>query len=98
MDLRDKLNAGKRAREQGDQSSSRENRATPAPSPSQPEARRQKVTKELLTATEIQQLDIAARDVVLLQREVPKTSNEENPQGRNSRMQPVKEIMQNNAL
>ena len=80
MDLRDKLNARKRAREQGDQSSSRENRGASAPSPSQPEARRQKVTKELLTATEIQQLDIAARDVVLLQREVPKTSNEENPQ------------------
>ena len=43
MDLRDKVNAGKRAREQCDQSISRENRG--APSPSQPEARRQKVTK-----------------------------------------------------
>ena len=52
LDLRDKLNAGKRASEQGDQSSTRGNRGVPAPSPSQPEARRQKVTRELLTATE----------------------------------------------
>ena len=80
IDLRDTLNAGKRAREQGDQSSSRENRGVPAPSPSQPEARRQKVTREyLLTATEIKQLDITARDAVRIQREFPKTSNEENP-------------------
>ena len=78
MDLRDKLNAGKRAREQGDQSSSRENRGAPAPFPSQPEAKRQKVTRELLTATEIKQLYITGRDAVRLQREVPKTSNEEN--------------------
>ena len=78
IDLRDKPNAGKRAREQGDQSSSRANRGVPAPSPSQPEARRQKVTKELLTATEIKQLDITARDAVRLQREVPNASDEEN--------------------
>ena len=79
VDLRDKLNAGKRGREQGDQSGSRANKGTPAPSPSQSEARRQKVTKELLTATEIKQLDITARDAVRLQREVPNASNEENP-------------------
>ena len=58
IDLRDKLNAGKRAREQGEQSSSGTNRGVPAPSPTQPEARRQKVTKEWLTAAEMRQLDI----------------------------------------
>ena len=79
IDLRDKLNGGKRAGEQGDQSSSRGNRGVPAPSPSQPEAGRQNVTRELLTATEIKQLDITARDAVRLQREIPKASDEENP-------------------
>ena len=75
---RDKINAGKRASEQGDQSSSKTHRGVPAPSPSQPEARRQKVTRELLTATEIKQLDLSARDAVRLQREIPNTPNEEN--------------------
>ena len=79
IDLRDKIHAGKRAREQGDQSSCKTNRGIPAPSPSQPEARRQKMTRELLTATEIRQLDITARDAVRLQREIPNTPNEENP-------------------
>ena len=41
IDLRDKINAGKRAREQGDRSSSKTNRGVPAPSPSHSEARRQ---------------------------------------------------------
>ena len=79
IDLRDKINAGKRAREQSDQSSSKTSRGVPAPSPSQPEARRLKVTRELLTATEIKQLDITARDAVRLQREIPNTPNKQNP-------------------
>ena len=79
IDLRDKLNAGKRAREQDGQSSSRLNRGIPAPSPSQPEARTQKVTRELLTVTKMKQLDITAKDAVRLQREVPNTPNEEDP-------------------
>ena len=79
IDLRDKINAGKRAREQGDQSSSKTHRGVPAPFPSQSETRRQKVTRGLLTATEIKQLDITAKDAVRLQREIPNTPNEENP-------------------
>ena len=79
MDLRDKLNATKRAREQDGQTSSRSNRGTPAPSPSQPEARRQKVARELLTAAEMKQLDITARDALRLQREIPNMPDEENP-------------------
>ena len=62
IDLRDKLNATKRAREQDGQTSS--NRGTPAPSPSQPEARRQRVTRELLTTAEMKQLDVTARDAL----------------------------------
>ena len=79
IDLRDKLNDRKRDREQGDQSNTRGNSGVPTPSPSHPEARRQKETRELLTATEVNQLDITARDAVRLQREVPKTADEENP-------------------
>ena len=79
IDLRDKLNAAKRAREQDEPTSSRSNRGKPAPSPSQPEARRQKVDRGLLTATKIKQLDITARDAVRLQREVPSIPDEENP-------------------
>ena len=79
VDLRDKLNATKRAREQDGQTSSRSNRGTPAPSPSQPEARRQKVARELLTAAEMKQLDITARDALRLQREIPNMPDEENP-------------------
>ena len=41
IDLRDKLNAGRQAREQGKQSSSKVDIGAPAPSPTQPEARRQ---------------------------------------------------------
>ena len=37
------------------------------------------MTRELLTATEIKQLDITARDAVRFQREVPNASDEENP-------------------
>ena len=76
MDLRDKLNATKRAREQDGQTNS--NRGTPAQSRSQPEARRQKVTRELLTAAEMKQLDITARDALRLQREIPNMPDEEN--------------------
>ena len=79
IDLRDKLNATKRAREQDGQYSSRSNKGIPDPSPSQPEARRQKVARELLTAAEMKQLDITARDAVRLQREVPIMPDEENP-------------------
>ena len=79
IDLRDKLNAAKRAREQDGQTSSKSNRGIQAPSPSQPEARREKVARELLTATEIKQLDITARDAVRLQREVPSIPDEEDP-------------------
>ena len=81
IDLRDMLNAGKRAREQGKQSSSKTNRGAPARSPTQPEARRQKVTKDWLTTTEMQQLDITSRDAVHLQREVPATTVEGSPSG-----------------
>ena len=49
------------------------NRGAAAPSPTQPEARRQKVANEWLTTTEMQQIDITARDAVRLQREVPTT-------------------------
>ena len=79
IDLRDKLNAGKRAREHGEQSSSRANEGVPTPSPTRPEARRQKVTKEWLTASEMQQLDITARDAVRLQREIPTATHKKNP-------------------
>ena len=78
-DLRDKLNAGKRARDLGEQSSSNNNRELPAPSPTQPEARRQKMEKERLTSAETQQLDITAKDVVRLQSEKPVTTEKENP-------------------
>ena len=71
-DLRNKLNAGKRAREQGEPSSSRANRGAPAPSPTQPESRKQKVVKKWLTTTEMQQLDIAIS--MYFQREVPATT------------------------
>ena len=77
--LRDKLNVGKRAREQGEQSSSKVDIGVPAPSPTQPEARRQKVAKEWLTTTEMQQLDITARDAVRLQQELPATIVEGSP-------------------
>ena len=73
------MNATKRAREQDGQTSSRSNRGTPAPSPNQPEARRQKVARELLTAAEMKQLDITARDALRLQREIPNMPDEENP-------------------
>ena len=45
IDLRNKLNAGKRARDQVEQSSLKVDIGTPAPSPTQPEARRQKWQK-----------------------------------------------------
>ena len=56
IDLREKINAGKRAREEAEQLSST---TTPTPvahaaSPTQPEARRQRLTRGLLTSAEIQ--------------------------------------------
>ena len=50
--------------------------------PTQREARRQRITWEWLTSAEMQQLDITAKDAVLLQREVPVTSEEADPYGR----------------
>ena len=74
--MRDKITAGKRAREAVEQSNSTTTTTAPAVSPTQPEARRQSVTRELLTSTETQQLDITARDAVRLRREVPATTEE----------------------
>ena len=53
IDLGDKLNAGKLASEQGEQSSSNVDIGTPTPSPTQPDARRQKVAKKWLRDTAI---------------------------------------------
>ena len=81
IDLREKINAGKRSREETEQSSST-TAPTPvahAASPTQPQARKQKVARELLTSAEVQQLDITARDAVRLQREVPATTLHEDP-------------------
>ena len=81
IDLREKINAGKRAREEAEQSSSTTTPTprAPAASPTQPEARKQRVARELFTLAEIQQLDITARDAVRLQREVPATKLQEDP-------------------
>ena len=79
IDFRDKINAGKRTREAVEQSNSTTTTTAPAVSPTQPEARRQRKTKELLTSAETQQLDITARDAVRLWREVPATTEEANP-------------------
>ena len=79
IDLREKINAGKRAREEAEQSTSATTPTpvAPAVSPTQPEARRQRVTRELLTSAEIQQLDITAKDAVRLQREMSTTMPQE---------------------
>ena len=76
IDLRERINAGKRAREGAEQSGSTTTPTpvAPAASPTQPEASRQRVTRELLISAEIQQLDITARDAVRLQREVTATA------------------------
>ena len=81
VDLREKINAGKRAREEAEQSNSTTTSTpvTPAESPTQPEARRQRVTREFLTSAEIQQLDITAKDAVRLQREMSTTMSQEDP-------------------
>ena len=92
MDLRDKLNATKSAREQDRQTNS--NRGTPAQSPSQPEARRQKVTRELLTTTEMKQLDVTAKDALRLQREIPNMPDEEKPPSESLRAPTAKETKQ----
>ena len=46
IDLRDKINAGKRSRDLEEQSSLNNNREIPALSPNQPAARRQRMTRE----------------------------------------------------
>ena len=82
VDLREKINAGKRAREaaeQGGQSSSTSTSQPPAASPTRPETRRPRVTRELLTHAEKRQLDITARDALRLQREVPTTTSPKDP-------------------
>ena len=79
IDLRDKLNAGKRARDLGEQSSSNTNRDLSAPSPTKPEARRQKIAREWLTSAKTQQLEITAKDAVRLQRELPVKTEKGNP-------------------
>ena len=79
IDLREKINAGKRAREEAEQSSSATTPTpvAPAVSPTQPEVRKQRVTRELSTSAEIQQLDITAKDAVRLQREMSTTMPQE---------------------
>ena len=94
IDLRGKLNAGKQARDLGEQSSSKAIRGVPAPSTTQPEARKHKVAKEWLTAAEREQLDITAKDAVHLQREIPAATDEENPL--RQKFESAKEIRQLN--
>ena len=74
--MRDKIKAGKRARDLGEQSSSNTNRELPAPSPTQPAARRQRMTRKWLSSAETQQQDMTAKDAVRLQHEVPATTEE----------------------
>ena len=50
--LRDKINAGKRARDLGEQLSSNNNEEIPTLSPTQPAARRPRMTQELPTPAE----------------------------------------------
>ena len=57
----------------------RKRTGAPALSPTQPEARKQKVGKEWLITTEMQQLDITGRSAVRFQREVPATTVEGSP-------------------
>ena len=82
VDLREKIKAGKRAREaagQGRQSSSTSIPQPPSTSPTQPEIRRPRITHELLTNAEKRQLDITARDALRLKREIPTTTSPEDP-------------------
>ena len=82
VDLREKIKAGKRAREaagQSRQSSSTSIPQPPSTSPTQPEIRRPRITHELLTNAEKRQLDITARDALRLKREVPTTTSSEDP-------------------
>ena len=82
VDLREKIKAGKRAREatmQSKQSSSTSAPQPPSASPTQPETRRPRITHELLTHSEKRQLDITARDALRLQREIPTTTPPEDP-------------------
>ena len=82
VDLREKINAGKRAREAAEQAGQSSSTTTPQPpsaSPTRPETRRPRVMRELLTHAEKRQLDITARDALRLQREVPTTTSSEDP-------------------
>ena len=82
VDLREKIKAGKRAREATTQSKQSSSTSIPQPSsasPTQPEIRRPRITHELLTHTEKRQLDITARDALRLQREIPTTTSPEDP-------------------
>ena len=75
IDLRDKINAGKRASEAVEQQQSNSTTTTTAPavSPTQPEARRQRITRKLFTSAETQHLYITARRKT---QEVPATTEE----------------------
>ena len=82
VDLREKINAGKRAREAAEQAGQSSSTTTPQPpsaSPTRPETRRPRVMRELLTHAEKRQLDITARDALRLQWEVPTTTSSEGP-------------------
>ena len=82
VDLREKIRAGKRAREaagQGRQSSSTSIPQPPSTSPTQPEIRGPRITHEVLTNAEKRQLDITARDALRLKREIPTTTSPEDP-------------------
>ena len=79
MNLRDKLNANKRASDQGTKPSSSTSKEPTVPSPTQPESRRQRLTREWLTSAGMQQLDITAIDAERLQREMPATAELADP-------------------
>ena len=82
VDLREKIKAGKRARETAEldrQSSSTSIQQPPSTSPTQPEIRRPRITRELLTPAEKRQLDITARDALRLKREVPTLTSPQDP-------------------
>ena len=93
IDLSDNINAGKRAKDLGEQLSSSNNREILTPSTTEPAAKTQRTTREWLTSAEKQLLDITANDAVLLQREVPNTTEEADLSDRNLRLQPVKETL-----
>ena len=74
IDLRTILNSNKRARQQANAS------RKPNPSPTQQlEARRVRLSRELLSTSEAQQLYITAGDAMRLQRAIPATAEETDP-------------------